>query len=212
MKKTMRILRRSSLPDLTQCIRVLLLLTSGGLSYVFFGRLTRRAFLRVLRREPRSLASRALLALISGSLSGVALASVLHLYVYYGFDYQPDIYRAGSRNTNKVAITFDDGPSREFTPVILDILREHEVPATFFLNHTYRHISIPTASNGLVYEEVIRATRVITTITKSGACEQRPTSSRSVTFTSSPPAYCRRTRSRSASSSAARVRLSTRSG
>ena len=32
------------------------------------------------------------------------------------FDYQPDIYRVGSRNANKVAITFDDGPSRESTP------------------------------------------------------------------------------------------------
>ena len=81
------------------------------------------------------------------------------------FDYQPDIYRVGSRNANKVAITFDDGPSRESTPVILDILREHEVPDTFLLvgihvekypdiaqriveegheigNHTYWHHSV----------------------------------------------------------------------
>jgi peptidoglycan/xylan/chitin deacetylase (PgdA/CDA1 family) len=116
-----------------------------------------------------------------------ALAAILHFYVYYGFDYQPDIFRAGNRNTNKVAITFDDGPSREFTPLILDILKEYEVPAAFFLvgvhvekypdvaerivsegheigNHTYRHINIPTASNRLLYEEVIRATRVIATI------------------------------------------------
>jgi cellulose synthase/poly-beta-1,6-N-acetylglucosamine synthase-like glycosyltransferase/peptidoglycan/xylan/chitin deacetylase (PgdA/CDA1 family)/spore germination protein YaaH len=33
----------------------------------------------------------------------------------------------------KVAITFDDGPDPEFTPRILDILREKNVKATFFL-------------------------------------------------------------------------------
>ncbi|MBC7083195.1 MAG: polysaccharide deacetylase family protein [Firmicutes bacterium] len=181
-------MRRSSLPDLTQYVRLLLLLTSGGLGYTLFRRLARRAFFYVLRREPRSRASRAFLAFVSASFTVAALVGVLHFYVYYGFDYQPDIYRSGSRNTNKVAITFDDGPSREFTPVILDILREYEVPATFFLvgvhvekypdvaqriveegheigNHTYRHINIPTASNRQIYEEVIRATRVITTIT-----------------------------------------------
>ena len=132
MEETIGILRRSNLPDLTQYVRLLLLLTSGGLGYTFFRRLARRAFFYVLRREPRSRASRAFLAFVSASFTVAALVGVLHFYVYYGFDYQPDIYRAGSRNTNKVAITFDDGPSREFTPVILDILREYEVPATFF--------------------------------------------------------------------------------
>jgi peptidoglycan/xylan/chitin deacetylase (PgdA/CDA1 family) len=32
-----------------------------------------------------------------------------------------------------IALTFDDGPSAEFTPQILDILRENNVKATFFL-------------------------------------------------------------------------------
>ncbi len=32
-----------------------------------------------------------------------------------------------------VALTFDDGPHPEFTPRVLDILREHDVHATFFL-------------------------------------------------------------------------------
>ncbi|MEM7447338.1 MAG: polysaccharide deacetylase family protein [Myxococcota bacterium] len=34
----------------------------------------------------------------------------------------------------KVALTFDDGPHAEATPKILDLLRQHEVPATFFVN------------------------------------------------------------------------------
>lgn len=32
----------------------------------------------------------------------------------------------------KVALTFDDGPSAEVTPRVLEVLRRHEVPATFF--------------------------------------------------------------------------------
>ena len=58
---------------------------------------------------------------------------VLTFYVYHGFGHQPDIYRRGSCDSNMVAITFDDGPSREFTPAILDILKEYDVPATFFM-------------------------------------------------------------------------------
>ena len=32
-----------------------------------------------------------------------------------------------------VALTFDDGPTPEYTPVILDILNTHAIKATFFL-------------------------------------------------------------------------------
>ncbi|MBI3675148.1 MAG: glycosyltransferase [Proteobacteria bacterium] len=34
---------------------------------------------------------------------------------------------------NEVALTFDDGPDAEWTPQILDILKEKHVPATFFI-------------------------------------------------------------------------------
>ncbi|MEP6672099.1 MAG: glycosyltransferase [Chthoniobacter sp.] len=33
----------------------------------------------------------------------------------------------------KLALTFDDGPSEEFTPPVLDALREQKAPATFFI-------------------------------------------------------------------------------
>jgi peptidoglycan/xylan/chitin deacetylase (PgdA/CDA1 family) len=33
----------------------------------------------------------------------------------------------------KVALTFDDGPTMRFTPEVLDVLDDYEVPATFFL-------------------------------------------------------------------------------
>lgn len=38
-----------------------------------------------------------------------------------------------SWSTNQIAITFDDGPDRRFTPQVLDILKKHDVKATFFL-------------------------------------------------------------------------------
>ncbi|NRB01769.1 MAG: glycosyltransferase [Rhodobacteraceae bacterium] len=41
--------------------------------------------------------------------------------------------RYGAVKPNEVVLTFDDGPHPEFTPQILDILRETETPAAFFL-------------------------------------------------------------------------------
>ena len=34
---------------------------------------------------------------------------------------------------NKVALTFDDGPDPEWTPKILDVLKQKQAPATFFV-------------------------------------------------------------------------------
>lgn len=33
---------------------------------------------------------------------------------------------------NQIALTFDDGPNAEFTPIALDLLKEHKAKATFF--------------------------------------------------------------------------------
>src|SRR5262249_52474930 len=35
-------------------------------------------------------------------------------------------------NGKKIALTFDDGPDRQWTPTVLDILARYQVPATFF--------------------------------------------------------------------------------
>jgi peptidoglycan/xylan/chitin deacetylase (PgdA/CDA1 family) len=34
----------------------------------------------------------------------------------------------------KVYLTFDDGPHPEATPAVLDVLRQHSIPATFFIS------------------------------------------------------------------------------
>ncbi|WP_240613592.1 polysaccharide deacetylase family protein [Pueribacillus theae] len=42
------------------------------------------------------------------------------------------IYKANT-NQKVIALTFDDGPDRRFTPQILDVLNKHHVKGTFFL-------------------------------------------------------------------------------
>lgn len=39
----------------------------------------------------------------------------------------------GKSHKKQIAITFDDGPIRDFTPAVLDILKAENVPAAFFL-------------------------------------------------------------------------------
>ncbi|HJT71770.1 MAG TPA: glycosyltransferase [Terriglobales bacterium] len=50
-------------------------------------------------------------------------------------DSLPEPYRVGlyGSSPNQIAITFDDGPDPEWTPKILDILKEKHAKATFFL-------------------------------------------------------------------------------
>jgi peptidoglycan/xylan/chitin deacetylase (PgdA/CDA1 family) len=129
-----------------------------------------------------------LLALVSAGLGLSSLFLLFSVWVYHGFGYQPDIYRVGDRSSNKVAITFDDGPSQEFTPAILDILKELDAPATFFMvgkhverfpdiaqrvveeghsigNHTQNHRNLPTLSTIELQREIMEATSIITEIT-----------------------------------------------
>ena len=39
----------------------------------------------------------------------------------------------GPADSGRVCLTFDDGPHPEYTPQVLDVLRDHGVPATFFV-------------------------------------------------------------------------------
>lgn len=88
----------------------------------------------------------------------------------------------------KVALTFDDGPDSEYTPILLDGLRERGVKATFFLmgqkiegcedlvrrmqeeghligNHTYHHVRLPELSEVKAEEEIERTSNLIYEIT-----------------------------------------------
>ncbi len=52
---------------------------------------------------------------------------------YVTFPQFPTLYHQGAGNEHQVALTFDDGPDPEWTPKILDILKEANVKAAFFV-------------------------------------------------------------------------------
>lgn len=84
-----------------------------------------------------------------------------------------------------LALTFDDGPSPEFTPVVLDILERHKARATFFLigqnvpgnealvrrihqsgheigNHTWSHRKLSDLTPQEIEDDTARAQNAIT--------------------------------------------------
>jgi len=153
----------------------------------------RRVIRLILKREVRP----GLVTALAAVMAVLVIWGTLAFYVYYGFGHQPDIYRRGHRDSNMVAITFDDGPSPEFTPAILDILKQYNVPATFFMvgshvekypdiarriveeghavgNHTYSHRNLPTLSTKALQEEIIKATAAIVEVTGEYPAYVRP--------------------------------------
>lgn len=96
-----------------------------------------------------------------------------------------------------VALTFDDGPSRHLTPQLLDILKERDVRATFFVvgrrvaahpeileriagegheigNHTWDHPSLEKLSPESVREQLERTNQVIRAVVGSYPVVMRP--------------------------------------
>jgi len=94
------------------------------------------------------------------------------------------INHSGATNQKILCLTFDDGPDREYTPQILDILKAHHVPATFFVigvnaeqfptlikreyeegheigNHTYTHPNIAATSTLRTELELSTTQRII---------------------------------------------------
>lgn len=103
----------------------------------------------------------AILCLVAALITGFYLTR----YVYRGFGHHVEIFRRGPSTLPLVALTFDDGPNPRYTPEILDILRDNDVKATFFMlgrnaelypdvakrvaeegheigNHTHRHLRL----------------------------------------------------------------------
>lgn len=88
----------------------------------------------------------------------------------------------------KVALTFDDGPSSKYTPLLLEGLKERGVQATFFLmgkniegneelvrqmqeeghvigNHTYNHVQLNRVSEQKAKEEIEKTSNEIYEVT-----------------------------------------------
>ncbi|MDT8861613.1 polysaccharide deacetylase family protein [Alkalihalobacillus sp. MEB130] len=89
----------------------------------------------------------------------------------------PNPVSKGDESKKQVALTFDDGPDEYYTAKILDILKQKNAPATFFVmgkqieqfpemmkrivkeghgiaNHTYNHPALPTVMSETLVEEV----------------------------------------------------------
>jgi peptidoglycan/xylan/chitin deacetylase (PgdA/CDA1 family) len=97
--------------------------------------------------------------------------------------FRPVLVR-GPQDGKRISLTFDDGPTGQFTEQVLDILREHHVPATFFVcgknveahpellrrivadghevgNHTYSHPYLFFKSRRRMAEEIDRTQAII---------------------------------------------------
>lgn len=96
--------------------------------------------------------------------------------------------RAVGSEAPKVALTFDDGPHSQYTPMLLDGLKERGVKATFFIqgqnikgneeilkriqkeghligNHTFHHVRLSRVSEAEAVEEIVRTSNAIYELT-----------------------------------------------
>ena len=97
--------------------------------------------------------------------------------------FRPVLIR-GPQQGKRDLLTFDDGPAEQFTEQVLEILREHQVPATFFVcgknvekhpdllrrivaeghevgNHTYSHLFVYFKSRRRMAEEIDHTQAII---------------------------------------------------
>lgn len=97
----------------------------------------------------------------------------------------------------RIALTFDDGPHPIYTPQMLELLEEEQVPATFFLlgenvelygdvvkeiareghligNHTYHHVQVTSLSLDEACREIQETSDLIEELTGAGTEYVRP--------------------------------------
>lgn len=119
--------------------------------------------------------------------------TVTNIYGDGGGD-RPDPYKELKK---KVALTFDDGPDSQYTPMLLDGLKERDVKATFFVmgkqaekypdlikrmeeeghligNHTYSHMQLKKSNREQFKEELKKTSEIVETITGNSVQYVRP--------------------------------------
>jgi len=157
---------------------IVLMFVSGSVVISYFS--TRTLALLV----PNPIISNLFLGTGTLILSAAVILGVSYFYVYHGFGAQADIVRKNPAVGNKVVLTFDDGPSKSFTPHILKILAEKKTPATFFMvgsqvekypkiarqvvdeghevgNHTFGHITVPHSPPPQLASQIMKTNLVI---------------------------------------------------
>ena len=116
---------------------------------------------------------------------------------YNKFPQYPTLYHQGAGGEHQVVLTFDDGPDPTWTPKILDILKQKNVPAVFFIlgqqaenyprivqrivaeghefgSHTYTHANLSLCSDQRVRIELDATQRLLQTITDRSTTLFRP--------------------------------------
>ncbi len=117
--------------------------------------------------------------------------------VYRDYPQFPVIYHEGADFENKVTLSFDDGPDSKWTPLILEILKEKKVTATFFVvgnkveenpellqriyqegheigSHTYTHANLRFAPNEQIKLELNATQRIIESVIDHSTILFRP--------------------------------------
>lgn len=107
------------------------------------------------------------------------------------------VITSGSKTTKQVALTFDDGPNNQYTPQILDILKEQNVKATFFVlgnmvesnpevakrivneghviaNHSWNHPHLPQIAKTEIDKELNRTHDIVKSVTGKQMKLMRP--------------------------------------
>jgi cellulose synthase/poly-beta-1,6-N-acetylglucosamine synthase-like glycosyltransferase/spore germination protein YaaH/peptidoglycan/xylan/chitin deacetylase (PgdA/CDA1 family) len=122
-----------------------------------------------------------------------------HLLTDEVFQSLPEPYRVGryGYSPNKVALTFDDGPDPDWTPKILDVLKQKHATATFFLigiqtdkfssiakriyregstigNHTFTHPDVSNISTAYMKVELNLTERLFASLVGIRATLMRP--------------------------------------
>lgn len=111
--------------------------------------------------------------------------------------YPDTLYLRAPGQGNKIALTFDDGPNPTYTPKVLDVLKQHNVPATFFVlgsrverhpliaqrivneghviaNHTWIHPNLTKIPSSGLISEMNQTEEIIKNVTGKRTALMRP--------------------------------------
>lgn len=148
-------------------------------------------YLHIGRRWLRVGFSAAILGIVAGI--GLTLFAVLPDLQLYG----KVVTAVPTADRKVVALTFDDGPYPPYTGQVLDVLRQEQVKATFFVigqnavkhpdlvrqiaaeghqigNHTYQHLDLLKLDREAIAQEIDRTGQVLQEITGSQSRILRP--------------------------------------